>query len=70
RFFHWALAHGKHAMAVLKDERRDLLQDAQQLFESMAPTTVREETVLQLKTDCVYACKIRWLTIFRRLSII
>lgn len=47
RFFHWALAHGKHALAVLKDERRDLLQDAQQLFESMAPTTVREETVLR-----------------------
>ncbi len=47
RFFHWALAHGKHALAVLKDERRDLLQEAQQLFESMTPTTVREGTVLR-----------------------
>lgn len=47
RFFQWALAHGKYALAVLKDERRDLLQDAQQLFESMAPTTVREGTVLR-----------------------
>jgi hypothetical protein len=47
RFFHWALTHGKHALAVLKDERRDLLQDAQQLFEPMTPTTVREGTVLR-----------------------
>jgi hypothetical protein len=47
RFFHWALAHGKHALAVLKDERRDLLQEAQQLFESMAPSTLREGTVLR-----------------------
>jgi hypothetical protein len=47
RFFSWALAHGKHALAVLKDDRRDLLQDAQQLFESMTPTTVREGTVLR-----------------------
>jgi len=47
RFFQWALAHGKHALAVLKDERRDLLQDAQQLFTSMPPTLVREGTVLR-----------------------
>lgn len=47
RFFQWALAQGKHALAVLKDERRDLLQEAQQLFEPMAPATVREGTVLR-----------------------
>jgi hypothetical protein len=45
RFFHWALEHGKHALAVLKDERRDLLAEAQLLFESTAPSTVREGTV-------------------------
>jgi len=38
RFFNWALAHGKEAIAVLKDERRDLLQDARKLFEHTAPT--------------------------------
>jgi hypothetical protein len=47
RFFQWALAHGKHALSVLKDERRDLLQDAQQVFASMAPSAVREGTVLR-----------------------
>ena len=26
-FFNFLLAHGKHALAVLKDERRDLYQD-------------------------------------------
>jgi hypothetical protein len=45
RFFHWALEHGKHALAVLKDERRDLLAEAQQLFEPMTPCTVHEGTV-------------------------
>jgi len=47
RFFQWALEHGKHALAVLKDERRDLLQEAQQLFEPMVPSTLREGTVLR-----------------------
>ncbi len=37
RFFNYALAHGKQAISVLKDERRDLLQDARRLFEQMAP---------------------------------
>lgn len=40
RVFNWALAHGKDAMAVLKDDRRDLFQDAQSLFEQTAPTTL------------------------------
>jgi len=45
RFFHWALDHRKHAMAVLKDERRDLLADAQSLFADQPATAVREGTV-------------------------
>jgi hypothetical protein len=40
RFFNWAIAHGKHALAVLKNDRRDLLQDAQRLFEDQPPTVV------------------------------
>jgi Transposase DDE domain len=31
-FFNWLLDHGKHALVVLKDERRDLYQDAAGLF--------------------------------------
>jgi len=45
RFFHWALDHGKHALAVLKDDRRDLLQDAQSLFAGQEPSTVRDGSV-------------------------
>jgi hypothetical protein len=45
RFFQWALAHGKHALAVLKDERRDLLQEAQELFEPMPPVILHEGKV-------------------------
>jgi len=37
-FFNFLLAHGKHVLAVLKDEQRDLLQDARALFETMPPT--------------------------------
>ena len=37
RFFNYALDHGKDALAVLKDERRDLLQDAQALFAQTPP---------------------------------
>jgi hypothetical protein len=43
RVFNWALAHGKDAIAVLKDDRRDLLQDAQGLFEQTASTTLWHE---------------------------
>jgi hypothetical protein len=42
RFFNWALDHGKHALAVLKNDRRDLLQDAQRLFEDLPPTVVQD----------------------------
>jgi len=37
RFFNYALDHGKDALAVLKDERRDLLQDAYALFGQTPP---------------------------------
>jgi hypothetical protein len=47
RFFNWAIAHGKYALAVLKDDRRDLLQDAQRLFEDIAPTSVRDGNCLR-----------------------
>lgn len=36
-FFNLLLAHGKHALVVLKDERRDLYQDAQGLFRLSPP---------------------------------
>ena len=36
-FFNFLLAHGKHALAVLKDERRDLYQDLAGLFQHVAP---------------------------------
>ena len=36
-FFNLLLAHGKHAMVVLKDERRDLYQDACGLFPITPP---------------------------------
>ena len=36
-FFNFVLAHGKHVLTVLKDERRHLLQDATGLFPHVAP---------------------------------
>src|SRR5438093_9835804 len=36
-FFNFLLAHGKHALEVLKDERRNLYQDATGLFDHVAP---------------------------------
>ncbi len=36
--FKFALKHGKDVITVLKDERRDLLKDAQGLFKSEKPT--------------------------------
>jgi hypothetical protein len=37
-FFNHVRAMGKHALAVLKDEQRDLLKDARGLWEQMSPT--------------------------------
>jgi hypothetical protein len=36
-FFNFLLAHGKHGLAVLKDERRNLLQDVAGLFDYVPP---------------------------------
>lgn len=47
RFFRWAIGHGKYATAVLKDERRDLFQDALQLMAEHPPDTVRDGTTLR-----------------------
>lgn len=38
-FFNFLLDHGKHVMAVLKDERRNLYQDLQGLFPLVPPQT-------------------------------
>jgi hypothetical protein len=38
-FFNFLLARGKHALTVLKDERRNLLQDATGLFAGVPPQT-------------------------------
>ncbi len=37
RFFKFALEHGKDVMAVLKDDRRDLMKDALGIFETIKP---------------------------------
>lgn len=41
-FFHLVLELGKDIIAVLKDDRRNLLQDAQGLFEHTTPTKSRD----------------------------
>ena len=51
RFFHWAIQHGKHALAVLKNDRRDLLQDAQRLFEDIPPSRVQDRQVRRERWD-------------------
>lgn len=43
RFFQFVTGHGKHVLTVLKDERRDLIQDAVGLFEAMEPTWVSDK---------------------------
>jgi hypothetical protein len=40
RFFNYLLSRGKDAIAVLKDERRDLWTDAQSLFQQEPPVTL------------------------------
>ena len=36
-FFNFLLNQGKHALMVLKDERRDLYQDSREHFTQMSP---------------------------------
>jgi putative cell wall-binding protein len=40
-FFELLLAHGKHIIAVLKDERRDLMEDVRGLFPLERPLVER-----------------------------
>ena len=44
-FFKTVTAHGKHVIAVLKDDRRDLLQDALNLFNRQQPVVYQEKAV-------------------------
>jgi hypothetical protein len=39
RFYHCVTAHGKKVLTVLKDDRRDLIQDARSLFALQTPQT-------------------------------
>jgi len=41
-FFNFCLDHGKHVVAVIKDESRVLFKDAQGLFATMQPMTWRD----------------------------
>ena len=49
RFFKLAKKHGKDVIAVLKDQRRDLLKDAQGLFRQEKPTVYESKN---LKKEC------------------
>jgi len=44
-FFNFCLAHDKHVIAVIKSERRILMQDAAGLFRDIEPQILREKTV-------------------------
>ena len=44
-FFNLFLKHGKHIIAVLKDERRDLMEDARGLFQQEKPLIQIEKNV-------------------------
>lgn len=42
-FFNLVTRHGKHAIAVLKDERRDLMKDARGLFDGPVQAVIRRQ---------------------------
>jgi hypothetical protein len=44
-FFKTVIAHGKHVIAVLKDDRRDLLQDAMGVFQQEQPGVFQQNGV-------------------------
>ncbi len=44
-FFKKVVAHGKHVIAVLKDDRRDLLQDAMGIFSQEQPIVIRNDSI-------------------------
>lgn len=43
-FYKWVLDHGKEVLTVLKDDRRDLLQDAMGLFATLEPQHIQENS--------------------------
>lgn len=49
RLFKLVRRHNKHALTVLKDERRDLVRDARALFEGTEPTWVSNENRKQVR---------------------
>ncbi|MBF0559597.1 MAG: transposase [Nitrospirae bacterium] len=46
-FFKTVTAHRKHVIAVLKDDRRDLLQDAMSLFNQQQPVVLQQKNVMK-----------------------
>lgn len=44
-FFAKVVERGKHVIAVLKDERRDLIQDARGIFKDQQPLLMREDNI-------------------------
>jgi len=44
-FFKTVIAHGKHVIAVLKDDRRDLMQDAMGIFHREQPVVFQNHSV-------------------------
>lgn len=50
-FFNHVLSKGKDVMAVLKDDRRDLLEDAESLFEQAPPAAIQEGKCNSLQWD-------------------
>ena len=45
KFFKMAQEHGKEVIAVLKDDRRDLMKDAMGIFERSAPQVIQDKKV-------------------------
>lgn len=43
RFFNFLIEHGKDALTVIKDERRDLLKDARGLFSNLKPVVFKNK---------------------------
>jgi hypothetical protein len=51
RMFNYVLERGKHIIAVLKDDRRDLVQDAEALFEQTPPVRSQDDRVTRESWD-------------------
>lgn len=46
-FFEAVISHGKHAIAVLKDDRRDLIQDAIGIFSQQQPVVFQKSNLVR-----------------------